>query len=109
MIIESVRIVVTPAKREQLRRALAGWAGPTAVESGCISCRILQDRSDLDTFCYEAQWQSRDDLLRHLRSEHYRRLLILMDTGSEPPLVEFHTVAETRGLDFIEFARNTPP
>lgn len=109
MIIESVRIVVTPTKREQLRRALAAWAGPTAVESGCISCRILQDSSDLDAFCYEAQWKSRDDLFRHLRSEHYRRLLILMDIGSEPPLVEFHTVAETRGLDFIEFARNAPP
>ena len=109
MIIESVRIVVTPTKREQLRRALFAWAGPTAVESGCISCRILQDGSDVNAFCYEAQWKSPDDLLRHLRSEHYRRLLILMDIGSEPPLVEFHTVAETRGLDFIEFARNTPP
>ena len=105
MIIESVRIVVTPAKREQLRRALAAWAGPTAVESGCVSCRILQEGSDLDAFCYQAQWRSRDDLLRHLRSEHYKRLLMLMDLGSEPPVVEFHTVAETRGLDLIEFAR----
>ncbi len=106
MIIESVRIVVAPAKREQLRRALAAWTGPTAVESGCMSCRMLQEGSDLDAFCYEAKWRSRDDLLRHLRSEHYKRLLLLMDIGTGPPVVEFHTVAETRGLDLIEYARN---
>ncbi len=108
MIIESIRIVVAPAKREQVRRALAAWAGPTAVESGCLSCRILQEGSNLDAFCYEAQWRNRDDLLRHLRAEHYKRLLILMDLGSEPPLVQFHTVAETKGLDLIEYARNAP-
>jgi len=108
LIIESVRIVVTPAKREQLRRALAAWAGPTEVEPGCLSCRILQDGDNPQAFCYEAQWKSRDDLLRHVRSQHYKRLLLLMDLGSEPPLVEFHTVAETQGLDFIQSARVVP-
>jgi quinol monooxygenase YgiN len=99
---------VRPTKREQFRRALAAWAGPTAVENGCISCRILQDGSELDAFCYEAQWKSQDDLLRHLRSEHYKCLLLLMELGSEAPLVEFHTVAETKGLDLIEYARSEP-
>jgi len=108
MIIESVRIVVTTTKREQVRRALAAWAGPTAVESGCISCRVLQESSNLDALCYEAQWRNRDDLLQHLRSDHYKRLLILMELGSEAPLVEFHTVTETKGLDLIEFARSAP-
>ncbi|MGA7410373.1 MAG: antibiotic biosynthesis monooxygenase family protein [Bryobacteraceae bacterium] len=106
MIIESVRIAVKPAKREQFRRALAAWSGPTAVQSGCVTCRILQEGGDLDAFFYEAQWRSREDLLRHLRSEHYKRLLILMEFGTGPPLVEFHTVAETQGLDLIEYARS---
>jgi quinol monooxygenase YgiN len=108
VIIEIVRIVVTETKREQVRRALAAWAGPTAVESGCVSCRILQEGSNLDAFWYEAQWRSRDDLLQHLRSDHYKRLLMLMELGSESPLVEFHTVTETKGLDLIEFARCAP-
>ena len=107
MIIESVGIAVTPMKSEQLRRALAAWAGPTAVESGCMSCRILQDNSDPQSFFYEAQWKTQEDLLRHLRSEHYKRLLVLMDLGNAPPLVKFHTVAGTEGLDFIERARNS--
>ncbi len=109
MIIESVRIVVKPTKREQLRRALAAWAGPTSVESGCTSCRILEEGSDVGALCYQAQWKSHKELLHHLRSEHYKRLLMLMDLASEPPLIEFHTVTETKGLDLIEFARNVLP
>lgn len=106
MIIESVRIVVTQSKREQVRRALAAWAGPAEVEPGCMECRILQESSEAQAFRYEARWRTEDDLARHLRSEHYKRLLAVMDMGSEPPLVEFHTVAETKGLDLIERTRS---
>ena len=105
MIIESVRIAVMPAMCEQLLRALIAWAGPTAVESGCLSCRILQETSAPQAFCYQAQWKTHNDLLRHLRSEHYKRLLSLMELGTTPPLVEFHSVTETKGLDLIERAR----
>lgn len=106
LIIEGVRIVATSAESEQLRRALVAWAGPTSVESGCISCRILQESNDPQAFCYLAYWSTQDDLLRHIRTEHYKRLLVLMDLGTGPPLVEFHTVAETKGLDLIEHVRN---
>jgi len=70
-----------------------------------MCCRILQESNDPQAFCYQAQWKTQDDLLRHIRTEHYKRLLVLMDLGSEPPLVEFHTVVETKGLDLIERAR----
>jgi len=105
VIIESVRIAAMPAKCEQLLRALVAWAGPTAVESGCLSCRVLQESSAPQAFCYQAQWKTHDDLLRHIRTDHYKRLLALMELGTTPPLVEFHTVTETRGLDLIECTR----
>jgi quinol monooxygenase YgiN len=105
LIIEIVRIAVTQPKREQIRRALTAWAGPAAVEPGCISCRTLEEGPDPQAFHYEGRWRTQDDLLRHLRTEHYKRLLVLMDMGSEPPLVEFHTVTETKGLDLIEHTR----
>jgi quinol monooxygenase YgiN len=105
LIIESVRIAVAHQKREQMWRALTAWAGPTEVEPGCLSCRILRGGSDAQALHYEAQWRTEEDLVRHLRSEHYKRLLSLIDLGCEPPLIEFHTVVETKGLDLIENAR----
>jgi quinol monooxygenase YgiN len=107
MMIESVCIAVQPEKRESLRRALAAWTGPTEAEPGCMSCRILQESGHPDHFRYEAQWNSEEDLVRHLRSEHYKRLLVLMDMGYEAPLIEFHTVAKTAGLELIERARGS--
>lgn len=106
LIIESLRIVVRGEKREEMRRALAAWIGPTQVEPGCMNCRILHEEHELHSFYYEARWKTPDDLMRHLRSEHYKRLLVLMDLGEEPPVVEFHTVTETKGLDLIQQARN---
>jgi len=102
VIIETVRIAAMPAECEQLFRALVAWAGPTAVESGCLGCRVLQEASAPQAFCYQAQWKTQDDLLRHIRTEHYKRLLALMELGTTAPLIEFHTVTETRGLDLIE-------
>jgi quinol monooxygenase YgiN len=106
LIIENVRIVAREAVREQLRRALTAWAGPTEVESGCMNCLILQEGNEPYSFYYVAQWKTPEALMRHLRSEHYKRLLALMDLGDEPPVVEFHTVTETKGLDLIQHARN---
>jgi quinol monooxygenase YgiN len=106
MIIESVRIAVRPAKREEFRRVLISLTGPTGVVPGCESCRILQDVVDPCAFYYEGRWKSRDELFRHLRSDLYKRLLTLLDMGDEPPIVEFHIVAETYGLGLIQQARN---
>ena len=106
MIIECVEIAVPPAKREEMRRALTAWTGPAGVEPGCLSCRILQDAEDPDAFCYEAKWRSEEDLLWHLRSDHYKHLLVLMDMADRPPLIQFHTVVETSGIDLVQRARN---
>jgi len=106
MIIESVEIVVAAAKREELRRALTAWKGPTGVEPGCFSCRVLQDTDDPNALSCEAKWRSEEDLLCHLRSDHYRHLLVLMDMADRPPLIQFHTVVETVGLDLVQRARN---
>jgi quinol monooxygenase YgiN len=106
LIIESIRIAVSAARRDQLKRDLAAWSGPAGVESGCISCKILQEDSDPLAFCYQARWKTRDDLLRHLRADHYKRLLALLDLATEPPQIEFHTVSETNGLELIKQARN---
>jgi len=105
LIIESICIVVAQKDGEQVRRALTAWAGPTGVEPGCMGCQILQESLDAPTFRCEARWRTQDDLLRHLRSRHYKGLLALMDLGTQPPLIEFHTVLHTQGLELIEGAR----
>jgi len=106
MMIESVRLVMQAAKREEVRQALVAWRNPVTVEQGCLGCRILQESGDSRSIWYIAEWASEDDLLRHLREDHYKQLLNLMETACQPPLIQFHRVVETAGLELVEQARN---
>src|SRR5580700_1265574 len=105
MVIERIAILVAPEKREDLRRAFSSLLGPTGVEPGCISCDLFQEAGNLNRFCLETRWKSDQELIRHLRSEQYRNLLILLEVSSEPPLIEFHDVVETKGLELVRAVR----
>jgi quinol monooxygenase YgiN len=105
MIIEKIVILVAPEKREDLRRALASLLEPTRVEPGCIGCDLYCDAGNRNRFCFETRWESEQELIRHIRADRYRNLLILLELSSESPLVEFHDVVETRGLEFIRSVR----
>ena len=50
-------------------------------------------------------WNTESEFLRHLRSDIYRQLLILMELSTEPPQVKFHHVAETHGLELVHATR----
>jgi quinol monooxygenase YgiN len=105
MVIERIAILVAPEKREDLRRAFSSLLGPTGVEPGCISCDLFQEAGNLNRFCLETRWKSDQELIRHLRSEQYKSFLILLELSSEPPLIEFHAVVETRGLELVRSVR----
>jgi quinol monooxygenase YgiN len=105
LIIERIAFLVAPERREDLRRAFSSLLGPTCVEPGCISCHLYQEVGNLDRFCLETRWKTDQELIRHLRSEHYRNVLILLEASSEPPLIEFHAVLETQGLELIRAVR----
>jgi len=55
-----------------------------------------------------ARWDTHENLLGHLRSEVYKKLLLLMEFSTTPPVLEFFAVREFRGLDLVETARSVP-
>jgi len=105
MIIERIAVLVAPEKREDVRRAFTLLVEPTCVEPGCISCDLYQETGNLNRFCLETRWSTDQELARHLRSEQYRNLLKLLELSSQPPLVEFHNVTETKGLELVRSLR----
>jgi quinol monooxygenase YgiN len=104
-VIEVVDIRSSPEKRESLRHALTALSGPTESEPGCASCRLYQPLADVSVVRLESHWKTQGDFFRHLRSDAYKKFLVLMELGCEPPIVEFYTVSEMRGLGLVEAAR----
>ena len=105
MVIESIGILAPPSKREEIARGMLSFIGPILVEAGCMSCRLFEEVTDMNRLHLETKWRSQDDLTRHVCSEEYKKLLILMEMAAEPPIVEFHSVCQTRGLELVQEAR----
>lgn len=105
MIIEQVSIRAPEGKRKEIASAILSLIGPTQVQRGCLKCRILQSWQDPDELVVEANWATREDLISHLQSDTYKRLLLLMELSSVPPVLQFCTVQECSGLDLVQTAR----
>lgn len=105
MVIAIVDIKAPSDKCGELRKALLSLSGPTESEAGCKSCQLYQDVSDACALRIESRWTTEEHLLRHIRSDEYKRFLLLMELGSEQPTIEFFTVSGLRGLDLIREAR----
>ena len=108
MIIEQMSIVVPQGKTRQLGSALASFVGPTQVQPGCLSCNVSQSWTNPDELRFESRWSNESDLIRHLKSDSYKQLLLLMELSSAPPQIEFFDVVKAQGLDLVESARSTP-
>ena len=104
MIIELLGFVAPPDKHTDLYQTLYSSLGPTRVKQGCLECRLYHD-ADADKHYLESRWSTEDDLIRHVQSDAYKKLLLLMELGATAPSIEFFTVSEVRGLDFIRAAR----
>jgi quinol monooxygenase YgiN len=106
MIIERIRITAHPTGSQRLLGTLASLTGPVAVLPGCLGCTILQSCQDKNELQVQMEWESKEDLIRHLRSDTYKQLLLLMELSPKPPVIQFYAVQEFNGLDLVESARN---
>lgn len=105
MIVQIVGIVARPDNQGELGKALSSMLGPTQVEKGCLSCLLYQAWSNPNVLYMESRWETAADLIQHIRSDNYKRLILLMELGDEAPKIEFLTVTEVKGLDFIKDIR----
>ena len=106
MIHATVTIVSPPGQRRSFAQALRCVVGPTRVEPGCLFCHLFEDVETPGSFTLVEDWVSPADFERRLRSDTYRQLLLLMELAPEAPVVQFHTVSSTGGMDVIRAARS---
>lgn len=106
MIIEQISIVAARGKGQEMGRSLASLVGPIQVQKGCLSCRVFQAWPDLSELKVETCWGDKNDVIRHLQSDTYKSLLLLMELSPVAPVLAFYTVLEVQGLDLVKTARH---
>lgn len=101
-IVVTLRMLVQPEKRRDLLETIRGMLEPTRVERGCLSYRLYEDVEHRNAFVLLEEWETQQDLERHIRTDNQQRILALMDLLSEQPELRFNTVSHTAGMDLIE-------
>jgi len=109
MILSFVKINPLPGKQQAVLDILRSVIAPTRLKSACMDCAVYTDQGEAQTILYLEQWQSREPLDRHIRSELYFRVLTAMELANEAPEIYFHEVSDTRGLEYVESLRTVSP
>jgi quinol monooxygenase YgiN len=101
----TLRLVVSAAHRRQVVASLTPLIGWTRVEPGCRACALLTELDEPRAIVLTEEWDTQDDLDRHLRSEGYRRVLAAIELSQEAPAIRFDTVETSGGFEVVEAAR----
>jgi quinol monooxygenase YgiN len=101
----NLRMMARPRHAVEAIKALRSITFAAQVERGFISSRIYQEVGNPDALCMEQEWSSEPELNSHIRSSCFTDLLMLMETALEAPMLEVHSVSETRGLEYVEAVR----
>lgn len=101
----SVEWVVRPEQGRGMLSALQVLMTRTRHEPGCLSCSLETEVVDNVTVRLREDWETEEDLKRHVRSEQFVTLAGLLEAASEAPKVRFELETATCGLEWAQAVR----
>jgi len=75
MIIVRISMQVLAEKQKEVLQTLLSLMGPMEKEPGCLSCALLSDIKDKNRLYVLEEWESRQQLDNHLKSDLFGVLL----------------------------------
>ena len=74
---------------------------PAQQAPGCSFAQIYRWANDDRRIDYVEEWDDAGELRGQFGSERFLRLLGVLETAAERPVVQFRVIAETHGLEYI--------
>jgi quinol monooxygenase YgiN len=105
MILVTLTVFVPPGRWEEIVDVFWLLLGPLRVEPGCLTCALYREVGDGEGLLYVEEWETAEQLERHMRSSRYDLLLAVMEASARPPVLRYHSVSGTRGLEYLEAVR----
>jgi len=101
MILVIIGMNVFSEKRIELSQTIASLTGSIRMEKGCRRCDFCQSMEDENRLFLLEEWDTEENLMTHLNSEHFRVFRGAMSLLKEPYEGMFHTVFHPAGMDYI--------
>jgi quinol monooxygenase YgiN len=92
MILAIIRMNVLSEKRMELSQTIASLSVSTRMEKGCQRCDFCHSIEDENRLVLLEEWDTEENLMAHLKSEHFRVIRGAMNLLQEPYETMFHTV-----------------
>jgi len=95
MIDATIKLTVPPEKRKEIIQTFKAILGPIRRSEGCLSCNCYVDIETENNIFFKAEWNTREDLDCHLKSNHFGILVGAMKLLTQEPVIRFNTIAAT--------------
>ena len=105
MIIVRITMNVLPEKQKEVMQTLLSMIEMAGKEKGCLSYDILYDIEGKTVFNLIEEWETREDLDRHIRSERFSVLLGTKSLLAKPLEMKIHTVSHSEGVEVVNALR----
>jgi quinol monooxygenase YgiN len=92
---------VLSEKRMELSQTIASLSGAIRMEKGCRRCEFCQSLEDENRLFLLEEWETRKDLINHLKSDHFKVLRGAMILLEEPYDRLFHTAFHPTGIEEV--------
>ena len=105
MIIVKITMTARPEKRKEVMQTLLSMIEPMLQEKGCLSYQVFQDIDDENVFSLIKEWETREDLDRHMRFHRFGVLLGTKILLTEQQNIQIHTISHSEGMEAVHAAR----
>jgi quinol monooxygenase YgiN len=105
MTVVRITMNVLPEKRKELVQTLLSMIEPMGKEAGCLSYAVFCDIEDKNRFILLEEWETRQHLDHHMRSDRFGVLLGTKSLLCEPLKIQIFTVSGSEGIEAVNSVR----
>jgi quinol monooxygenase YgiN len=97
----TIRVHIPARKRKEAQQIIGPMIERIKLTEGCLGCRFYTDVQEEGVFMIHLIWSDEASFRKHVRSEEFRRVLLVVEMAGEPPEILFNRVAKTAGIEAI--------
>lgn len=105
LIRSSIRLRIPLEKQSEAIDLLESVRDQIQVEPNCIYSRLYREANTVDAIMIEELWANEKDMLIHLKSNVYRRILFAIDMADTSPEIRFDKILQSNGFETIKNVR----
>ncbi|MEJ2023506.1 MAG: putative quinol monooxygenase [Deltaproteobacteria bacterium] len=105
MVLVLITLSALPEKRKEVLQTLQSMIEPMRKEKGCLSYDVFCRIDVKAVFNLIEEWNTREDLDRHIRSERFTVLLGTKSLLVKSLEIEIHTVSHSEGAEVLHVLR----